>query len=106
MRFSSPATSTPSSELRSTLPALFLNFYELLDALNLGWDVSTYLVQPIDAGSADHEERGAIKNVIWKLRQEHKHLCRGYGFVIDINEDTVQVVNLVTSHRAQMQPAA
>ena len=36
-------------------------------------------------------QRGDAKQVIWSLRKKHKDLCCGYGFVVDVDEETVAV---------------
>lgn len=72
------------------LPETFLSCYEILniDALRCG--VRLYKVRRAN-GAQTHAERGDAKQVIWNLRTAHKDLCRGYGFVVDLDEETIAV---------------
>lgn len=80
-----------STRQTSALPANFLNGYEILNMSLLAWPVSTYIVERADGQKQSHKDRSQIKNAIWTLKMEHKNLCRGYGFVIDVDEQTVAV---------------
>lgn len=73
------------------LPANFLNCYELSTPSKLAWSVSTYRVTRLDGQLQSHKERGEIKNVIWTLHKRYEDRCRGYGFVVDVDEQTVAV---------------
>ena len=42
-------------------------------------------------GGQTHAELGDAKQTIWSLRKKHKDLCRGYGFVVDLDEETIAV---------------
>ena len=86
-------TVSPYSNLsiRSSLPAEFLNAYDILHADSLQWTVALYKVEHTGNGAQAHQKRGDIKQVLWKLRDRHKSSCRGHGFVVDINEDTVAI---------------
>jgi len=68
----------------------FLSCYEILNPGALRWAVRLYKVRR-DGGGQSHAERGDAKQVIWSLRKKHKDLCRGYGFVVDVDEETVAV---------------
>jgi len=84
-----PRFSTPLS-----LPAEFLNAYDVLNADALQWTAALYKVELTGNGAQSHqkrEKRGDIKQIFWKLRDRHKSFCHGYGFVVDINEDTVAI---------------
>lgn len=87
-----PITAEPVSvpAEAGTLPATFLSCYEILNADALRWAVRLYHVRRAGGGQS-HAERGEAKQVIWSLRKKHKELCRGYGFVVDIDEETVAV---------------
>lgn len=65
--------------------------YSILGLENLSWEVATYTVFPLDNHKVDHKDRGNIKNVMWDLRAQHRALCPGYGFVIDVDEVTVAI---------------
>ena len=69
----------------------FLNAYDILNLDNLSWEVATYKVIRLDGYDANHQERGKIKDIIWQLRRNYRDRCRGYGFVIDIDEETVAI---------------
>jgi hypothetical protein len=78
--------SLPTSEL----PETFLSCYEIVNQSALRWGVRLYKVRR-DGGRQTHVERGDTGQVIWSLWEKHKQLCRGYGFVVDVDEDTVAV---------------
>lgn len=69
----------------------FLNAYEIVNAAELKWSVSVYKVVRLDGYASGHENRGKNKDIIWGLKNIHKALCRGYGFVIDVDETTVAI---------------
>jgi hypothetical protein len=73
-----------------TLPANFLNAYELVNGLSLSWPVNIYAID-LATESEGQERRSQIKNVMWELRKQYKGNCRGYGFVIDISPRLVVV---------------
>lgn len=77
--------------LQKALPASFLNCYEIVGASDLAWPVSIYVIKPTDGDAPVHSERGKIRDVIWEIRKRHRRLCRGYGFVIDVDEQSVAV---------------
>ena len=74
----------------SELPETFLSCYEIVNPEALRWGVRLYQVRRDDGGQT-HAERGDAKQVIWSLRKKHKDLCRGYGFVVDLDEETIAV---------------
>ena len=84
------ATSSHTTE--STLPSLFLNAFELhLDSRN-PWRVSLYSVTPLDDSSPEHEERGSIKNAVWRYKFSNPGHCSGpHSYVVDLDEGTVAV---------------
>lgn len=69
----------------------FLNAYSILNLKGLRWDVATYTVVQLNGDETEHEDRGKIKSVMWDLRRQYKELCRGYGFVIDVDPVTVAI---------------
>lgn len=73
-----------------TLPANFLNAYEVVNGLALSWPVNIYAID-LATESEGQERRSQIKNVMWELRKQYKGNCRGYGFVIDISPRLVVV---------------
>ena len=82
----------PAPAAGGALPETFLSCYEIVNPEALRWGVRLYKVRKVRrAGRPAHGERGEAKQVIWTLRKKHKDLCRGYGFVIDLDEETVAV---------------
>src|SRR6267154_3621004 len=84
-------TKAPRVVSSRTLPANFLNAYEIANGLELSWPVNIYAIDLADEGEQDQEQRSRIKNVMWELRKQYKGQCRGYGFVVDINPRLVAV---------------
>jgi hypothetical protein len=74
----------------SGLPETFLSCYEIANADAIRWGVRLYKVRRA-GGQPSHAERGEAKQAIWNLWKKNKALCRGYGFVIDVDEETVAV---------------
>ena len=74
-----------------TLPANFLNAYEIANGFDLSWPVNVYAIDLADERDQHQEQRSQIKNVMWELRKQYKGQCRGYGFVIDITPRLVAV---------------
>ena len=72
------------------LPQSFLSCYEVINPKSLVWPVRLYKVMPM-ARRQSHGERGEIKQAIWALRKKYSRLCRGYGFVVDVDKETVAV---------------
>src|SRR5262245_29211273 len=72
------------------LPDTFLSCYEILNSDALRCGVRLYKVRGVSA-EPPHCERGEAKQVIWALFKKHKALCKGYGFVIDLDAETVAV---------------
>jgi hypothetical protein len=84
-------TNMPSSVDRGRLPDEFLNAYLICNATDLRWPVRLYSVRPANGEAAAHEERGSAKNAIWRLRENNRAACRGFGFVVDVNAETVAI---------------
>ncbi len=83
----------PFSQERETsreLHDVFLSCYEIINSDALRWGVRLYKIRR-DGGGQTHAERGDAKQIIWTLRKKHRDLCRGYGFVVDVDEETVAV---------------
>lgn len=78
------------SQQHQVLPETFLSCYDIVNSDALTWDVRLYKVRA-NGGGQTHSERGDAKQVIWSLRKKHKEQCRGFGFVVDIDEETVAV---------------
>lgn len=74
-----------------TSEVTYLNAYEIKNLDNVHWNVTTYTVVTIDGTKPKHEDRGKNKDIIWGLRAKYKDHCKGYGFVIDVDEVTVAV---------------
>ena len=72
-------------------PEYFLSCYEVANPTSLAWPARLYRVVRADGSGQAHGERGEIKQAIWDLRKNYSKLCRGYGFVVDIDETTVAV---------------
>jgi hypothetical protein len=84
-------TLSPYSDTVDALPETFLSCYEIINRDALRWDVRLYKIRRGDGQS--QAERGEAKQVIWALRRKHKDLCNGYGFVVEIDEETVAVAS-------------
>jgi len=69
----------------------FLNAYAILNTEDLVWSINTYKLLPINGSRPSHEDRGKIKNIIWQLRIKYKNKCSGFGFVIDLDEETIAI---------------
>lgn len=78
------------SHQQPVLPETFLSCYEIANSDALTWGVRLYKVRA-NGGGQTHSERGDAKQAIWSLRKKHKELCRGFGFVVDLDEETVVV---------------
>jgi hypothetical protein len=50
-----------------TLPANFLNAYEIANGFDLSWPVNIYAIDLADDGGQHQEQRSQIKNVMWEL---------------------------------------
>src|SRR5262245_17541502 len=83
------------------LPDIFLPCYEIVNKDDLRWNVRSYKVLNIN-GRQSHADRGDAKQVIWSLRKQHSSLCRGYGFVVDVDAETV-IVPSTWQLRARVQ---
>jgi hypothetical protein len=84
------AQNLEKSQQASELPETFLSCFEIVNRDDLRWGVRLYKVRH-DGRGQTHADRGDAKQVIWALRKKHKDLCRGYGFVVDLDEESVIV---------------
>jgi len=69
----------------------YLNAYDILDLSAIRRPVTTYSVtihRPKDRSGQTHTE---AKQAIWQARKMYAANCRGYGFVIPVNEMSVAV---------------
>lgn len=69
----------------------FLDAYEIRNVKSLAWAVRTFTLDPTDGADMRHEKRGDIVSAMWELRRQHGDRCKGYGFIVDIDERTVAV---------------
>lgn len=79
-----------NSRTVEVLPDTFLSCYEIVNRDALRWGVRLYKVRRVGGGQS-HAERGEAKQAIWSLRKKYKDLCGGYGFVVDVDEETIAV---------------
>lgn len=80
-----------TSPEQSTLPAEFLNAYEIENADRLSWQVSLLKIERTDGQPLTHSDRGRNKSIVWDLYRKYKSRCRGGVFVIDVDRNTVAV---------------
>lgn len=85
------ASTQPGIFPTAGLPESFLNAYVVTNASEMIWTANLYSVRRADQRSQTHQERGDIKQVMWKLRKQYKDRCHGYGFVVDVSPDQVVV---------------
>ncbi|MBN8603429.1 MAG: hypothetical protein J0M26_20505, partial [Planctomycetes bacterium] len=78
------------SKQQSVVPETFLSCFEISNSDGLTWSVRLYKVRA-NSGEKTHAERGEFKQVIWSLKKKHQELCSGYGFVVDLDEETIAV---------------
>jgi hypothetical protein len=90
MQTAAESSTGPEAIASSELPQTFLSCYEITNADALRWGVRLYKVRRVGA-QPTHAERGEAKQAIWALYKKHKNLCKGYGFVIDVDEEIVAV---------------
>jgi hypothetical protein len=76
---------------QAQLPGSFLSCYEILTPESLTWPVRLYKVIRAGGAGQSHSDRGEIKQTIWDLRRKYSSLCREYGFVVDVDTDTIAV---------------
>lgn len=88
---SKSAVNILSLSRRAPLPAVFLNCYEVTNPTGLEWSVRAYTIKRADGRASTHDDRSAIKDVVWKLRGQNSARCPGYSFVVDLNPETVAV---------------
>src|SRR4030095_6935851 len=89
MIVASPAAAVTADPTR--LPDSFLSCYEIMNPESLVWLVRLYKVVRVDGSGQSHGDRGEIKQAVWELRKKYLNLCRGYGFVVDVDEETVAI---------------
>jgi len=65
--------------------------YEITNLESLEWPVRLYKVVRADGSGQPHGARGEIKQAIWTLRKKHSSFSPRYGFVVDVDEETVAV---------------
>ena len=85
--------STPGASVvdHTQLPGSFLNCYEVMNPASLMWPVRLYKAVRAYGLRQSHDDRAEIKQAIWHLRKQHASLCRGLGFVVDVDEETVAI---------------
>jgi hypothetical protein len=66
-----------------------VNAYPLLDSSTLKWNVRVYDVRRADGLELSQSDRSSLKDAAFELRREHSALCRGWGFVLDVDVRTV-----------------
>ena len=89
MRAMQPASVSPVIDKAApALPETFLSCYEIVNADGLRWHVRLYKVRRMAGAWQSHEQRGEIKQAVWTLRKKYQGLCRGYGFVVDVGQET------------------
>jgi hypothetical protein len=87
---SQQAASTVDQKEDTPLSGTFLNGYEVLNLSELRWPVRIISVELKGQPAAD-DDRGRLKDIVWKLRAANKSQCLGLGFVIDIDKTRVAV---------------
>lgn len=68
-----------------------LNAFEITNARDLAWNVRLYQVTAASGEKIDHRNGGKIKTAIWDFRKQHGKPNWGYGFVIDLGDQTIAV---------------
>ena len=66
-----------------------VNAYSITGTDELSWRVRQYSVRSLDGRTLTQEHRGRMKNAAFALRRAHASQCRGYGFVIDVDAQTI-----------------
>lgn len=69
----------------------FLDAYEVTNLDALEWEVTPYRLQKHGLETAKHEDRGSIVDAMWELRRQHGERCKGWGFIVAVDEQTVVV---------------
>ena len=87
---SQQATATTDGKQDSTLSGTFLNGYEVLNLSELRWPVRVLSIEMRGRPAGD-DDRGQLKDIVWKLRGANKPQCPGLGFVIDIDKMRVAI---------------
>src|SRR6266404_3846992 len=75
----------------TSLPADFLNAYDIVNADSFRWGVNTYSVLPQGPEEPTDEGRGGIKNAVWTARKQWRDRCPGMSFVVPLDAGTVAV---------------
>jgi hypothetical protein len=87
---SQQATAAVDQKEGTALSATFLNGYEVLNMPELRWPVRVISIE-LKGQPAGDDDRGRLKDIIWKLRGANKSQCPGLGFVIDIDKARIAV---------------
>lgn len=84
------ATATVDQNGETALSGTFLNGYEVLNLAELRWPVRVISIE-LKGQPACDDDRGRLKDIVWKLRATHRSQCPGLGFVIDIDKFRVAI---------------
>ena len=84
------ATALADQKEDTTLSGTFLNGYEVLNLSELRWPVRVLSIE-MKGQPAGDDDRGRLKDIVWKLRGANKSQCPGLGFVIDIDKVRVAI---------------
>src|ERR1700744_1454479 len=76
---------------QASLPANFLNCFEVLNFAELAQPVHLFAIDFKDRSRNTQENRGELKNVMYQLRKQYRASCPGYGFVVDISPRLIAV---------------
>ena len=87
---SQQATATTDGKQDSILSGTFLNGYEVLNLSEFRWPVRVLSIE-MKGQPAGDDDRGRLKDIVWKLRGANKSQCPGLGFVIDIDKMRVAI---------------
>jgi len=79
------------SESKNGDGEVFLDAYEVTNLDALEWEVTPYRFQLQGLEKARHEDRSSIVDAMWELRRQHGERCKGWGFVVPVDEQTVVV---------------
>jgi len=74
----------------ATLPSEFLNAYRI-NLSGMNWEVRSCTLRKETGAPQKHAERGDLEQSVWEMRGRHKDRCRGMGFAVAVNEQTVLV---------------
>jgi hypothetical protein len=87
---SQQATATVDLKEDTAIPGTFLNGYEVLNLSEVCWPVRVISIE-LKGQPASDDDRGRLKDIVWKLRGANKSHCPGLGFVIDIDKTRVAI---------------